>query len=91
MKTWLAYLALAAGGGLLIGALLVLGVDVVRLSREGPRWRRRMMGAGLVLLAAGLLFGAAVLMKQQAALIALWASLADCPAPSCAFHGGLAL
>ena len=52
VKTWLAYLVLAAGGGLLGAVLLVVGVDVVRLSREGPRWRRRMMGAGLLLLAA---------------------------------------
>src|SRR5208283_2554875 len=39
-------------------------------------WQARQNRNGLVVLAAGLLFGTAVLMKQQAALIALWASLA---------------
>ena len=39
-------------------------------------WQARQNRNWLVILAAGLLFGAAVLMKQQAALIALWASLA---------------
>ncbi|MGD0252476.1 MAG: glycosyltransferase family 39 protein [Verrucomicrobiota bacterium] len=39
-------------------------------------WQARQKRNWLVILAAGLLFGTAVLMKQQAALIALWASLA---------------
>ena len=39
-------------------------------------WHARQTGNRFVILAAGLLFGTAVLMKQQAALIALWASLA---------------
>ncbi len=39
-------------------------------------WQARQNHNGLVILAAGLLFGAALLMKQPAALIALWASLA---------------
>jgi hypothetical protein len=39
-------------------------------------WQARQNRNRLVILAAGLLFGTAVLMKQQAALIALWASLA---------------
>jgi len=39
-------------------------------------WQARQNRNWLVILAAGLLFGTAVLMKQQAALIALWASLA---------------
>ena len=39
-------------------------------------WRARQNGDRLVILAAALLFGMATLMKQQAALIALWASLA---------------
>ncbi|MGD0744017.1 MAG: hypothetical protein ABSA45_02585 [Verrucomicrobiota bacterium] len=39
-------------------------------------WQARQNRNGLVILAAGLLFGTAVLMKQQAALIALWALLA---------------
>ena len=39
-------------------------------------WQARQHRNWLVILAAGLLFGTAVLMKQQAALIALWASLA---------------
>jgi len=39
-------------------------------------WQARQNGNRLVALAAGLLFGAAVMMKQPAALIALWASLA---------------
>jgi 4-amino-4-deoxy-L-arabinose transferase-like glycosyltransferase len=39
-------------------------------------WQARQNRNWLVVLAAGLLFGTTVLMKQQAALIALWASLA---------------
>jgi len=39
-------------------------------------WQARQNRNRLVVLAAGLLFGTAVLMKQQAALIALWASFA---------------
>ena len=39
-------------------------------------WQARQNRSWLVILSAGLLFGAAVLMKQQAALIAFWASLA---------------
>jgi hypothetical protein len=38
-------------------------------------WRARQKGNWLLVLAAGLLFGTAVLMKQHAALIALWAAL----------------
>ena len=39
-------------------------------------WRARQNGNRLVILAAALLFGMAILMKQQATLIALWAVLA---------------
>ena len=39
-------------------------------------WQARQNRNRLFILAAGLLFGAAILMKQQAALVALWASLA---------------
>ena len=39
-------------------------------------WHARQNGDRLIILAAGLLFGTAVLMKQHAALIALWAALA---------------
>jgi hypothetical protein len=39
-------------------------------------WRARQNRNWLVILAVGFLFGTAILMKQQAALIALWASLA---------------
>ncbi|HYA79238.1 MAG TPA: glycosyltransferase family 39 protein, partial [Candidatus Nitrosopolaris sp.] len=39
-------------------------------------WQARQKGNRLIVLAAGLLFGTAVLMKQHAALIALWAALA---------------
>jgi len=39
-------------------------------------WQARQNRNWFVILTAGLLFGTAVLMKQQAALIALWASLA---------------
>src|ERR1017187_8408913 len=42
----------------------------------GALWQARQKRSRLVILAAGLLFGTAVLMKQPAALIALWASLA---------------
>ena len=39
-------------------------------------WRTRPNGHGLMVMTAGLLFGAAILMKQPAALIALWAAMA---------------
>ena len=39
-------------------------------------WRTRQNGHGLMVMTAGLLFGAAILMKQPAALIALWAAMA---------------
>jgi hypothetical protein len=38
-------------------------------------WRTRQNGQGLMVMTSGLLFGAAVLMKQPAALIALWAAM----------------
>jgi hypothetical protein len=44
---------LATVAGLAVLAALVLaGVDVYRAARTGPRWRRRLVGAGLVLMAA---------------------------------------
>jgi hypothetical protein len=39
-------------------------------------WRTRQNGPGLMDMTAGLLFGTAILMKQPAALIALWAAMA---------------
>jgi len=42
----------------------------------GAMWLARQSRNRLVILAAGLLFGTAILMKQQAALIAMWAAVA---------------
>ena len=39
-------------------------------------WRTRQGGHGLMVMTSGLLFGAAILIKQPAALIALWAAMA---------------
>jgi hypothetical protein len=39
-------------------------------------WRTRQNGQGLMIMTSGLLLGAAILMKQPAALIALWAAMA---------------
>ena len=39
-------------------------------------WRTRQNGQGLMVMTAGLFFGTAILMKQPAALIALWAAMA---------------
>ena len=39
-------------------------------------WSARQSGKPFAVAAAGLLFGTSILMKQQAALIALWASFA---------------
>jgi hypothetical protein len=39
-------------------------------------WRTRQNGHGLIVMTSGFLFGTAILMKQPAALIALWAAMA---------------
>ncbi len=44
-------LSMVAGLAIL-AALALAGVDVYRAARTGPRWRRRLVGAGLVLMAA---------------------------------------
>jgi hypothetical protein len=44
-------LLLGALGLLVLSAVVVWGLDLDRLARCGPRWRRRLVGAGLVLLA----------------------------------------
>jgi len=44
-------LAMVAGV-VVLGVLVLVGVDVYRAARTGPRWRRRLVGAGLVLMAA---------------------------------------
>lgn len=46
------WLAVALVGVLLIAGLALLGRDIHRLARTGPRWQRRLLGAGLVLLGA---------------------------------------
>ncbi|HNW92119.1 MAG TPA: hypothetical protein PKM88_04325 [bacterium] len=45
-------LLITATGVLLVAALLMLGVDLRRAAQTGPRWRRRLVAAGLALLAA---------------------------------------
>lgn len=44
-------LLLTIGGTLLVALLLVVGVDIHRAAQTGPRWRRRLVGAGIMLLA----------------------------------------
>ncbi|MFW6162261.1 MAG: hypothetical protein ACODAJ_05785 [Planctomycetota bacterium] len=39
-------------GAAVVAGLLLLGYDVCRAARSGPPWRRRLLGAGLALLAA---------------------------------------
>ncbi|HUT36499.1 MAG TPA: hypothetical protein VNE39_23630 [Planctomycetota bacterium] len=43
---------LALAGVLMVAALALLGRDVLRAAGTGPRWRRRLVGGGLSLLAA---------------------------------------
>jgi hypothetical protein len=50
MRTWLLFVLLGVAGSLIVVGLLIVGFDVVRASRTGPRWKRRLIGAGLVLL-----------------------------------------
>jgi len=45
-------LVIALLGVLALGILLVIGADVYRAARAGPRWRRRLVGAGLLVLAS---------------------------------------
>ncbi|MBM4042028.1 MAG: hypothetical protein FJ290_26330, partial [Planctomycetes bacterium] len=42
---------LALAGVVVVAALVLLGLDAWRAARTGPRWRRRLVGAGLSLLA----------------------------------------
>jgi len=44
------WFAIALLGVLLIAGLALLGRDIHRLARAGPKWRRRLVGAGLALL-----------------------------------------
>jgi len=41
---------LAAVGALAVAAIALLGYDIWRSARTGPRWKRRLVGAGLALL-----------------------------------------
>ena len=43
-------LLLAAAGALVVAAIALLGYDIWRSGRTGPRWKRRLVGAGLALL-----------------------------------------
>ncbi len=45
-------LPLLLGGFLVVSIALLLGIDMRRAARRGPRWRRRLIGAGLATLAA---------------------------------------
>ena len=42
---------LAAAGALAVALIALLGYDIYRAARTGPRWRRRLLGAGLAFLA----------------------------------------
>jgi len=92
MLFWLAKNLLDVTAGVVAAtayAVLAAGPDMLGLAGHATHfcaffataglcamWRARQTGKLRVTLAAGLLFGAAVLMKQHAALIALWAFLA---------------
>lgn len=52
MHLRLAHAVLAVAGLLLVLVLLVLGRDALRVGAPGPRWRRRLVAAGLGLLGA---------------------------------------
>jgi hypothetical protein len=52
MSDRLLNIVLAIAGVLVVAAIAVLGYDAYRAARTGPRWRRRLVGAGLMLLAA---------------------------------------
>ena len=43
-------LVLVVAGVATVALLMVLGVDLARAANRGPRWKRRMVGAGLLLL-----------------------------------------
>jgi len=46
------WLLIAIFGLLLVAGLVILGIDLRRAAKTGPRWKRRLLGAALVLLAA---------------------------------------
>jgi hypothetical protein len=46
------HLLIALLGALAVAAIVLLGYDVYRSARAGPRWKRRLLGAGLALLTA---------------------------------------
>ena len=39
-------------GAVVLGAMILAGVDAARAARTGPRWKRKLFGAGLILLAS---------------------------------------
>jgi len=45
-------LLIAIVGLALVAAIALVGFDVYRAAKTGPRWKRRLVGAGLALLAA---------------------------------------
>jgi len=50
------WLLIALCGLLLVAGLVILGIDLRRAAKTGPRWKRQLLGAAMVLLgAAGLL------------------------------------
>jgi hypothetical protein len=51
---------MALGGLVAVAGLVIVGIDVYAASKRGPRWKRRLLGAGLALLGmAGVGTGAA--------------------------------
>lgn len=58
MTTLALALALAMGGILIVAALLLLRTDLQKATQEGPRWRRRLIAAGLGILGFSVTAGA---------------------------------
>ena len=46
------WIALGVLGAAVLGAMILVGADAHRAARTGPRWKRKLFGAGLILLAA---------------------------------------
>ena len=46
------YVLVGLAGLVLVGAMVLLGVDLARASRTGPRWKRRLLTAALALLSS---------------------------------------
>ena len=91
MNLWTVLLGVA--GLLLVAMLIVLGVDLVRASRSGPRWKRMLITASLAVLAAIGVYVAAGELSEQPQPGPVWSCYAPQMTPkriSDAFAGRMA-